>query len=226
MRARGKARGQVRQLGLFRHGGKRKGAGRKPRGTRARMPHDKKPALNKRDPVHVTLRLRRALPNLRQGHLFKVLRRSIRESGWRASFQVVHYSVQNDHVHLICEALDERGLSRGVQGLCVRIARGLNRIWKRQGSVFDDRFHASVLTTPREVHHALLYLFANARKHGHKLIGLDPFSSASTFDGWRGRAREARDAVFAVVPRTWALVKGWKWHGLLDPDAAPGRSLA
>jgi hypothetical protein len=190
------------------------------------MPHDKKPKLPKRFPVHVTLRLRRALPNLRQGHLFALLQRSIRASGWRPAFQVVHYSVQNDHVHLICESLDEVGLSRGIQGLCVRIARGLNRMWKRRGSVFDDRFHAHVLTSPREMHHALQYVFGNARKHGHRLQGLDPFSSASTFDGWRGRVREARDALLAVVPRTWMLVKGWKWHGLLDPDATPGRALS
>ena len=63
---------------------------------------------------------------------------------------------------------------------------GGNRLWKRLGKVFDDRFYDRVLRTPREVRNALAYVLDNARRHG-VVIGPgepDPFSSGRWFDGW------------------------------------------
>jgi len=42
------------------------------------------------------------------------------------TFRVVEYSVQANHVHFLVEASDERALSRNMNGLTTRIARGLN----------------------------------------------------------------------------------------------------
>ena len=48
-------RGQVEMV--FRtHGGKRRGAGRKPKGARARQRHEARPEHDPRHPVHVTIR--------------------------------------------------------------------------------------------------------------------------------------------------------------------------
>jgi hypothetical protein len=105
----------------------------------------------------------------------------------------------------------------------VRIARGLNDLWKRTGSVFDDHDHARALVTPREVRNALVYVLHNARKHGWERAGIDPCSSGPWFDGWsrspapldrRGPAPVAR-------ARTWLLAQGWRRHGLLRPDERP-----
>jgi hypothetical protein len=74
--------------------------------------------------------------------------------------------VQRDHLHLIVEAEDTRSLSRAMQGLSVRIAKALNRALGRKGKVFADRFHDRVLTSPKQVRHALAYVLCNARKHG------------------------------------------------------------
>ncbi len=53
-----------------------------------------------------------------------------------------------EHLHFIVEADDNRALSEGMQGLSVRLAKGLNRLMGRHGKVFADRFHAHVLRTP------------------------------------------------------------------------------
>ena len=46
------------QLALWKkRGGKRRGAGRPPKGTRAGSPHKERPFLHARYPVHVTLRV-------------------------------------------------------------------------------------------------------------------------------------------------------------------------
>src|SRR5204863_9277085 len=80
----------------------------------------------------------------------------------RFGMRLVELAVMSNHVHLICEADDERALARGMKGLCVRIARALNRLWGRVGSVFNDRYHAHALKTPREVRNALNYVLHNA----------------------------------------------------------------
>jgi REP element-mobilizing transposase RayT len=57
---------------------------------------------------------------------------------WKSA-RIVHYSVQGNHVHLVAEASDRRVLARRVQGLEVRIARGMNKLMQRRGAVFADR---------------------------------------------------------------------------------------
>jgi hypothetical protein len=60
-------RKQPVQPQLFKpRGGKRRGAGRPPKGARAGAPHKERPFLHARYPVHVTLRAIAAVGNLRR----------------------------------------------------------------------------------------------------------------------------------------------------------------
>ncbi|HET6612160.1 MAG TPA: hypothetical protein VFG83_09235, partial [Kofleriaceae bacterium] len=87
---------------------------------------------------------------------------------------------------MICEAHDAMALARGMQGLNIRIARALNKLMRRRGKVFEDRYHARILRFPRQVRHALCYVMNNGRRHGvHTDPGPDPFSSVSYFEGWK-----------------------------------------
>jgi len=45
-------------------------------------------------------------------------------------------------LELIVEAADHRALARGMQGFQVSVARGLNAVARRRGSVFVDRYIA------------------------------------------------------------------------------------
>ena len=169
-----------RGFAFLRWGGKRKGAGRKRRSERPSVPHDARPELAARHPVHVTLRLARGLPSLRVGRSYRVLEGAMRAGRERFGLRLVKYSVQSNHVHMLVEADGRESLSRGMQGLAIRMARALNRTWTRTGKVFADRYHAHVLGTPREVRNALAYVLGNARKHGVRLLeAIDPFSSVS-----------------------------------------------
>ena len=100
------------EFGFTNLGGKRRGAGRKPKGERAGVSHAKRAKLSARYPVLVTMRLRAGLPSLRYDAEHAVVRRAFVESSGE-SFQVVVYSVQSNHLHLLVEAQDERALSRG-----------------------------------------------------------------------------------------------------------------
>nr|MCU0867852.1 hypothetical protein [Planctomycetota bacterium] len=126
-------------------GGARPGSGRKPKiPGRPGVDHRPRAPLAQRFPVHVTLKLRSGLPRLRSGREYAALRAAFAAGCARnlnGAFRLCHYAVLNDHLHLICEAEGRQALSRGLQGLLIRIARALNKLWSRRGSVFADRYH-------------------------------------------------------------------------------------
>jgi REP element-mobilizing transposase RayT len=138
-------------------------------------------------------------------------------------FRIVHFSVQRDHVHLIVEAHDRVALARGMQGLAVRAARGINRALRRGGAAWGDRYHARELKTPREVRNAIAYVLLNRRKHEPTARGIDPCSSGAWFIGWRERQPISDDSPVAA-PRTWLASVGWRRCGLLRLDERPGRA--
>lgn len=204
-------------------GGARRGSGKKPSGSRTRVPHFERPAHDVRSPLHVTLRLHDGLPSLRRRSIRTRILGAMSAGRDRFGLRLTHFSLQSNHLHMIVEADDRGALSRGMKGLAVRLARALNRLWNRRGSVFSDRFHARALRTPREVRAAIVYVLQNARHHGLRILGVDPFSSGSWFDGWRqGRVLVASSP--CVPARTWLLSVGWKRHGLIGIEESPRRS--
>ena len=210
-------------------GGPRPGAGRPP-GPRPRVHHVRRPEFSPRHPAHVTLRVRRGLPSLRRRSFLRQLRPSLRKLRLRPDFRLVHYSVQRDHLHLIVEADSRGALGRGMRALGQRVAHAVNRTRKRRGPVLDGRYHLQVLSTPRQVRHALAYVLLNARKHGRgrgrpgNPRRLDEASSGRWFDGWSRElpAPPATGPPETGVARTWLLRTGWRRHGQIDPGEVPG----
>jgi putative transposase len=211
-------------------GGPRKGAGRKPKnGVSAGVKHAPRAPLAARYPAHVTMKLRTGLPKLRRKAEHAALRSAFAKGKDRFGFRLVHYVVLNDHLHLVVEAQSRESLRRGAQGLAIRIARALNKLWARKGKVFADRYHDHVLKTPREVRNVLAYVMHNARKHaaeGRHVTAphpIDDYSSAPWFDGFRERFTvKGLDVTIRPLAdaRTWLLTTGWRRHGLL-PLAPP-----
>ncbi|MDZ4774816.1 MAG: transposase [Planctomycetota bacterium] len=196
-------------------GGVRNGAGRKPSGERKKVAHAKRPAVAARHPVHVTLRLERGLESLRKRRTFHLVRTALFECANRFEMCIVEFSVMTNHLHFVCEIADEQSLSRGIQGLCIRVARALNGFWNRCGKVFADRYHAHVLKTPLEVRRALAYVLRNAAHHGIHFAGPDPCSSGIWFSGWADFTTRTRDTLASPLPaaRTWLMTLGWRRHG-------------
>jgi len=221
-------------------GGARAGAGRPPNGEGAGMPHDTRPLLASRHPVHVTVRMRPHVWNLRAKRSFRILERAFAKARERNGMRLCHFSVQGNHLHLLVEAKDKDALAQGMKGLAVRIARGLNKLMGTRGRVIADRYHARILRTPREVKNALASVLKNlhhrAKTWGKRVQSatwLDPCASGRWFDGWRwptAKAASPRQGTGALAgpaqrtgptpvarPHTWLLRTGWRRHGLIAP---------
>lgn len=204
-------------------GGKRQGSGRKPKGERAGVEHRRRAPFSPRCPVHVTLRLVKGLPSLRRPREHETLLQVFIASSASGAFRVVHYSVQSNHLHLLCEALGRRALSRGLKGLANRAAARLKALWRRRGRVLEDRYHDHVLKTPSEVRRALAYVLNNARKHGIAIAqdDVDPMSSGRWFDGWLGGSQAIDAATPLPSARTWLLSTGWRRCSLVARNETP-----
>ena len=145
------------------------------------------------------MHVRNEVWRLRSHRCFRVLKRAFARGCDRFGFRMVHFSVQGNHVHLIVEAPDEIQLGRAMKGLEVRMARALNKVMRRKGPVFSDRYHAHLLRSPREARFAVRYVLENRAVHALREgraapDGVDPLCS----DAWRDHA-----------PPLTAAAQGW-----------------
>ena len=211
-------------------GGARKGAGRKPKGPVALMPRDTRPAHAAAHPALVTVKLRPHLPRLRQKAERTALLKHFARGKDRFGFRLLHFAILNDHLHFVVEAKDRLAFTRGMKGLLVRLARGLNKLWRRKGQVFPDRFHDRALKSPREVRNALVYVLGNGKKHAAQgraipyFEGADPFTSAPWFDGFVATLEVTGIENLpppVANPRTWLAGVGWRKHGRIAFDEMP-----
>jgi REP element-mobilizing transposase RayT len=177
------------------HGGRREGAGR-PKGHR--VSHAARARFEQPAALHITLRVAAHVWNLRSSRSWRVLRRCFGASRGRFGVRLIHFAVLGNHLHLIVEAEDSGALSRAMQGLLIRIARALNRMMRRDGTVFADHYHSRLLRTPSELVNAIAYVLGN-HEHHYDEGGENRFSSL---------APAARPLLCA--PRTWLLRSGWR----------------
>jgi len=227
-------RREPEQLPLFKkRGGKRRGAGRPPKGRRAGAPHKARPYLHARYPVHVVLRVVRAVGSLRRRRVYHAIRQATLITARRDNFRIVHISIQRTHVHLLVEANDKAALALGMQGFQISAAKHINAAIskgqpgpRRRGPVFPDRYHAEIITSPRQARHALSYILSNWRKHEEDRVQpmsgwrIDWFSSAAMFPDWTEYGDEAflwrgpptYEPLQVRRPQTWLLQAGWKKH--------------
>jgi REP element-mobilizing transposase RayT len=231
------------QQELFRRGGKRKGAGRKPRGARAGSPHQLRPTIKPHHALHVVMRVVPGVGNMRRRSLYKAMRSATLTAALRERIRIVHISIQRTHVHMLVEAEDKLALARGMQGFQISAARHINTALRvgarrRRGAVFADRYHVEVITSPRRARHALSYVLNNWRKHQEDRVQpmstwrIDWFSSAVMFPGWveyddepfLWRGPGTYDPLVVYQPRTWLLREGWKKSGSISCREVPSAS--
>jgi REP element-mobilizing transposase RayT len=222
-------------------GGPRKGAGRKPTGSRAGSPHQRRAEVDPRHPQHVVLRVVADVGWLRRPHAYRAIRAALVTALARHDdFRIVHFSLQGTHLHLLCEADHKQALAKGLQGFQIAAARYLNgevsrrRDQRRRGRVFADRYHVESMSTVKQTRHTLSYVLNNWRRHKEDRgrVGLfdgriDPFSSGVWFEGWKERTVAVAippdyDAPTVSRAQSWLLAEGWRRAAPISVYAVPG----
>lgn len=165
------------------------------------MTHHSRPKFKKATPVHVTVRVRRHVWNLRSRRCYSRVGRCLEEAAGRFGLRVIEYSVLGNHVHFIVEADSSEALARGMQGLSIRIAKSLNALMNGSGPVFSDHYDGKLLTSPTQLVRAIAYVLGN-HAHHYGSAGVDAFSSRTLSPAER-RARLA-------APVSWLLTTGWR----------------
>lgn len=144
------------------------GPGRPKRKKVDAITHDARPKIGEATALHVTLKLRTGVPNLRTGKPFAAVRKAFVK--WcnvkGAGFRLIHFSTQSNHIHLIVEADSKVALSKGMQRVAHSISRRINALSARWiGRLFKERYHAHVLKSPTEMARALRYVKNNHTHH-------------------------------------------------------------
>jgi putative transposase len=151
--------------------------------------------------VQVTLRVTGHVWNLRSRRCFEIVEACLAAARERFGLRVIEFTVLGNHLHLIIEADSDEALSRGMQGLNIRIAKALNRLMDRKGHVFADHYHSRLLRSPTELVNAIAYVLGNAAHH----------YGESAPDRFSSRAFEApRRHRILSQPATWLLRTGWR----------------
>jgi putative transposase len=216
---------------------KRGRPGRKPNGPRAGSPHQKRPEISARYPVHIVLRVVQAIGSLRKRLMYAALRQATITVALRelrdeieGAFRIIHISIQKTHVHLLVEASSKLALSRGMQSFQISAAKHLNHAAsrnvikqggeRRRGTVFPDRYHQEIIRNPTQARRALAYVLNNWRKHREdeaRTWTVDPFSTGALFAGWKEREDEGLlwttpvtyEPLVVYLPSSWLLREGW-----------------
>ena len=146
----------------------------------------------------MTLRVTNRVWNLRSRRCFRLIEACFVAALGRFGLRIIEFSVLGNHIHLIVEADSSLSLSRGMQGVAIRVAKALNRLMNQTGRVFSDHFHSRLLKTPTELVNAIGYVLGNAEHH-YGGAAVDPFSSLSC----------DRERVLGER-RTWLPRVGWR----------------
>lgn len=149
------------ELDLYkgRNGGPRPGAGR-PRKHSRGVSHLRREKVTHRTPLHINFKFS---VFIRTEKVLKIFERGI-ESALKFNFQVTHFSIQSNHIHLIAETTNNKSLSSGMRSITSVLAKGIGR-----GSIQIERYHLHVLKTPTEVRNAIFYVLHNDIRHAGKM---------------------------------------------------------
>jgi REP element-mobilizing transposase RayT len=191
--------------------------------------------------VHVTLRVVVPISTLRRPDAYHAIRRALYAVIDRDDFRIVHLGIERDHLHLIAEADSHISLSAGMRAFETSAAQRLNRAISIAtgspclGKVFEDRYHARLITSPTQARNSISYVLNNWRRHGldrgmeTMFWEVDYYSSGPGFDGWQELDEspflyETPDYSRLSVcrPRTWLLRTGWRRAGNISMRDVPG----
>lgn len=212
---------------------RKRGRPRKYKGYATR--YGDRPTFDRLTPLHITLKVDRAVRTLRRRDAYRVFRIAMTRMLGRDDFRIVHLSLEYDHVHLLVEATSHTALARGMKAFESSAGQRLNQHVGRTGRVFLRNYYARVIKNPTMAHRSLTYVLNNWKKHNeHERPScanweVDYYSTAPSFTGWRTPLDPDCSHDFGweyellpgAEPRHFFLRAGWRRAGSIAVDTVP-----
>ena len=206
----------TREFPLSKHSNPNSG---RPRSPFSGMSHLTRPPVKDYNPMLLTQRVCRRIPNLRWHRLGKIVLACIKAGAARKDARIVEFSIMGDHLHYVAEARTNKALASLMKGLNRRIGHAINRYLGTRGKVFADRFHRVDLVSMEQVRNAIRYVLCNANKHKVPFQGdFDPLSSARWFPFWSTGTRAPESTSPTPAGTCWKLKIGLSRKPPLDPN--------
>jgi putative transposase len=118
-------------------GGRRPGAGRKPKGDKPMVSHARRAKIRPGGRVSIHWQLD---PEIDVKGARAALASALKAGSEATGFHVAKGALRGRVAEFTVSARDSERLARGMQGLAIRFARALNRTSGRKGRVFTDRY--------------------------------------------------------------------------------------
>jgi putative transposase len=129
-------------------------------------------------PLHVTQRGNNRTAIFRSPDDFKCFLAILRESSRRSQCAIHAYVLMPNHVHLLTTPKDKQGLARMMQAVGRRFTQYVNARYARTGTLWEGRYHSSLVHTDRYALTCSRYIENNPVRAGMtKDAGLYPWSS-------------------------------------------------
>ena len=133
---------------------------------------------------------------------FLFMRRCLQEGGIGEDVTLHSYVLMTNHLHLLLTSVDEGGISRFIQSAARRYVGYFNKKYARTGTLWEGRFHSSIVITDH-------YLLAC-----HRYIDMNPVRArlAVTPDAYRWSSHRhyacgTADSLIQAHPLIVALAK-------------------
>lgn len=140
-------------------GGRRPGSGRK-RIHSPGVEHKERVKITRLTPLHINFKYN---THIRHEGMILILEKACLNAS-HFGLKITHYSIQTNHIHIICETRSTADLISGMRSLTNTIVKLLGK-----GSIQVERYHLHILRTKAEIENAVSYVIFNDLKHSGKL---------------------------------------------------------
>lgn len=138
--------------------------------------HVRRLRLKKASSLHLTIKVRENKADIQSKRILKALHHAIKRARLKG-LKVVHYTLEYNHLHLLVESVDNKTLHKGMQSFGITIAKAINKIKRTKGSVYKNRYHLKLISSPRQLRNVLHYIFNNGVKHKRTSSKIDLYNS-------------------------------------------------
>jgi putative transposase len=113
---------------------------------------------------HVTARVNRQESIFEEKDIKELFLAVMKEAKKKYKFQIINFSIMNNHIHLMIKPGKNENLSRILQWILSVFAVRFNKIFNYRAHVFYDRFHSKIINNMRQYIDTYKYIADNPVK--------------------------------------------------------------